>query len=587
MARQTKMEKLFLHAARMLNSTLDYEALMKLVLELTAKASDSEAAMVYRIDDQVELVRARFCECLEPKSDCGCYEPKIEYFKIPKGAGIIGWVAENREPLIVNDVASDKRFYKKIEELTKIKFKSILAIPLIGRGQMIGVVEAINKRNGGFTDEDLDTLIGLANQFAVSIDNANLYRDAKKEARDRRLLYEVGKKLSSTLNVDEVLKLILASLRKVVGYNAGGVYLIDEKKHGLKTAYAEGYGVRAEEFAELKFGQGLVGWAAKSGKSVIVPDVSKDDRYVNVHQPTKSEIVTPLKIDGRVIGVMTLESNKLAAYDEKSLDLLTTFASQAAISLERAVMHNKMLENRRFEEQLAIARQIQLTFLPKKRPNIDGYDISGINIPSGEVGGDYYDYIKIIDNQTGIAIADVSGKGIPAAIIMASFRASLIAEIRNNFALRTICKKVNSLLCDSIELGNFVTAFYGVLDSKNDIFTFSNCGHNQPIHIHKKDKVSFLKEGGPALGVIPDADYEERPIFLVSGDLLFFYTDGVTEAENDKGEQFGEERLVEILVKNKNLSARDIRLLIYDELISFASSTHIFDDLTMIVLRKI
>lgn len=578
MARQTKMEKLFLHAARMLNSTLDYEALMKLVLELTTEATNSEAAMVYRIDNQIEMARARYCDC---------EEQKVEYFKIPKGKGIIGWVAENREPVIVNDVVSDKRFFKKIEDYTNIKFKSVLVVPLIGRGQMIGVVEAINKRNGGFNDEDLDTMVGLANQFAVSIDNANLYRDTKREARDRQLLYEVGKKLSSTLNVDEVLKLILGSLRKVVGFNAGGVYLIDEKKHELKTAYSEGYGIKAEEYAELKFGQGLVGWVAKSGEPVIVSDVSKDDRYVNVHQKTKSEIVTPLKIDGRVIGVMTLESNKLAAYDERSLDLLTTFASQAAISLERAVLHNKMLESRRLEEQLTIARHIQLTFLPKNEPDINGYDISGINIPSGEVGGDYFDYIKIIDNQTGIAIADVSGKGIPAALIMASFRASLIAEIRNNFALRTICKKVNQLLYDSIELGNFVTAFYGVLDSKNDIFTFANCGHNQPIHIHRKNKVSFLKEGGPAIGVIPDADYEERPIFLGSGDILFFYTDGVTEAVNDKGEQFGEDRLVEILIKNNTLSARDIRLLIYDELVSFASSTHIFDDLTMIVLKKI
>lgn len=578
MARQTKMEKLFLHAARMLNSTLDYEALMKLVLELTAKATDSEAAMVYRIDSQINMIRARYCDC---------YEAKVKYFKIPKDKGIIGWVVENREPVIVNDVTSDERFYKKIENQINIKFKSVLVIPLIGRGQMIGVVEAINKRNGDFNDEDLDTMVGLANQFAVCIDNANLYREAKREARDRHLLYEVGKKLSSTLKVDEVLKMILDSLRKVVGFNAGGVYLINEEKHELKTAYSEGYGVKAEEFAELKFGHGLVGWVAKSGESVIVSDVSKDDRYVNVHPKTKSEIVTPLKIDGRVIGVMTLESNKLSAYDERSLDLMTTFASQAAISLERAVMHHKMLENRRLEEQLTIARQIQLTFLPKDKPDIDGYDISGINIPSGEVGGDYYDYIKIIDNQTGIAIADVSGKGIPAALIMASFRASLIAEIRNNFALRTICKKVNRLLYDSIELGNFVTGFYGVLDSKNDIFTFANCGHTQPIHIFNKNEVSFLKEGGPALGVIPDADYEERPIFLRSGDLLFFYTDGITEAVDEKGEQFGEDRLVDILIKNNNLSALEVRQIIYNELLAFASSTHIFDDLTMIVLKKI
>jgi sigma-B regulation protein RsbU (phosphoserine phosphatase) len=578
MARQTKMEKLFLHAARMLNSTLEYEALMKLVMELTAEATNAEAAMVYRIDRQIEIVKARYCDCINPD---------VKYFTLPKGKGIIGWVAENREPAIVNDVSLDDRFFRPIEEHTEVSFKSVLAVPLIGRGQMIGVVEAVNKRDGLFSDEDLDTLVGLANQFAVAIDNANLYRSAKREATERRLLYEVGKKLSSTLNVDTVLKLILNSLRQVVGFDAGGVYLIDNKNHELTTAYAEGYGDESDKYTNLKFGQGLVGWVARTGESIIVPDVATDDRYVNAHPQTKSEIVTPLKIDGSVIGVMTLESNRLSAYDEKSLELLTTFASQAAISLERAVLHNKMLESRRIEEQLAIARQIQLSFLPKDKPDFGGYDITGVNIPSGEVGGDYYDFIKIIENQTGIAIADVSGKGIPAAIIMASFRASLIAEIKNNFAIRTICQKVNHLLYESVEIGNFVTAFYGVLDSKNDIFTFANCGHNRPIHIKNNGDVSMLKEGGPALGVVPDAVYEERPIFLQAGDLIFFYTDAVTETANESGLQFGENKLINILLDNRHLPAGEIRQAVYAQLVSFASEAGILDDLTMIVLKKL
>ena len=177
MARQTKMEKLFLHAARELNSTLEYETLMKLVLELTIEATDAEAAMVYRIDRDVENVRARFCSC---------ENQDIRYFQIPRGVGIIGWAAENRESLIVNDVQSDKRFYREFENLIGMKFQSVVIVTLIGRGQMIGVVEAINKKNGGFEDEDLDTMVGLANQFAVAIDNANLYRDAKQEAMERQ-----------------------------------------------------------------------------------------------------------------------------------------------------------------------------------------------------------------------------------------------------------------------------------------------------------------------------------------------------------------------------------------------------------------
>lgn len=578
MAEQTRMEKLFLHAARKLNATIEYEDLMRLVLELTTDAVDSEAAMVHRIDADVENVRARF---LDQDSN------EVVYFKLPKGKGLIGWVADNREPVVVNDVTKDKRFYKPINEIIDKEFRSVMIVPLIGRGRVIGVVEAINKRDGDFTDHDLDTLFGLANQFAVAIDNANLLREAKQEAMKRHLLFQVGIELASTLNIDKVLKLILDSLHKVVDFEAGGVYLINDEEGNLSSVYAEGYDQEKEEFVQMKFGQGLVGWCAKNGEALIVPDVAKDNRYVNARPETKSELAAPMKIDGRVLGVMNLESGERDAFGSDSLDLLVAFASQAAISVERALLHKKLLENKRLEEQLSIARHIQLTFLPEKDPSISDYDISGVNIPSEEVGGDYFDFIRIIDYQTGIAIADVSGKGIPAALIMASFRASLIAEIRNNYAIRTICSKVNRLLFESVEPGDYVTAFYGVLDSKNDIFTFSNCGHNRPIHLHQNGEVGYLIEGGPALGVIDKSEFEERPIFINKGDILLFYTDGVTEVVNSEGEEFGLEGLVETLKKYRNLPAQEIHRKIYYDITEFASPTHSFDDLTMIVLKRL
>jgi sigma-B regulation protein RsbU (phosphoserine phosphatase) len=572
------MEKWLLHAGRLLNSTLDYEELMKLVLELTIKATDSEAALAYRIDKNVEVIRARFIKCGDEKP---------VYFKVPKGEGVIGWVAENLEQVIVNNPESDRRFYQSLEENTGMKFRSVLAVPLIGRGQLIGVVEAINKNDGEFNNADLDILMGLANQFAVAIDNANLYREATIKAIERQLLYDVSKTLSSTLNIDEVLRKILESLQEVVGFNAGGVFLINDKNGLISTAYSVGYAAEKEKYLKLKVGQGLVGWSIKTGEAMIVPDVTRDDRYVSARAGTKSEIVAPITIDGRVLGVLNLESDNEGAFDQKSLDLITAFASHAAISIERAYLHNKMLENRRLDEQLKIARQIQLTFLPKNDPVVEGYDISGINIPSGEVGGDYFDFINIIENQIGIAIGDVSGKGVPASLIMASFRASLIAEIRNNYAIRVICSKVNSLMCESVEQGNFVTAFYGVLDSKNDIFTFANCGHNQPILLKHDGKVEFLKEGGMALGVVLDANYEERPIFLQTGDIIVFYTDGVTEVNNNDGEEFGQKGLIEVLKENRTRSAREIHERIYNRVTDFASRNQVYDDLTMIVLKKL
>lgn len=578
MSRQTKMEKMLLHAGRMLTSTLDYEELMKLVLGLTIKATDAEAALVYRLDKQEPMVRGRFLRA---------GEEEIKYYKLKRGEGIIGWVAENREPQVVHDVLKDPRFSLRLEEFLNIKFRSVLAVPLIGRGQMIGVIEAVNKIGADFDDLDLDTLVGLANQFAVAIDNANLYREANRRAVEQQLLYDVSKKLSSTLNIDEVLQQILASLKRVVGYTACGVFLLNEVKGEISTIYSDGYDPGHDKYLELKIGQGLVGWVARTGEPVIVPDVTKDDRYISALPRTMSEIVAPIQIDGRILGVLNLESDRPANYDKHSLELLMAFASHAAISIERATLHESMIRNQRIQEQLNIARQIQLTFLPEKEPVIPGYDVSGINIPSGEVGGDYFDFIKIIDNQTGIAIADVSGKGIPAALLMASFRASLIAEIRNNYAIRTICSKVNSLMYESVEQGNYVTAFYGVLDSKNNIFTFANCGHNRPILLRQDGSIEYLREGGLAMGVMPDSSYEERPIFLRSGDIIVFYTDGVTEVNNSEGEEFGEKHLVEALLEFKDLKAREIHRQIYKKVKSFAAPDHTYDDLTMIVLKKL
>jgi sigma-B regulation protein RsbU (phosphoserine phosphatase) len=337
----------------------------------------------------------------------------------------------------------------------------------------------------------------------------------------------------------------------------------------------------------MKIGQGLLGHVASTGEPVIVNDVTKDSRYIDANPDTRSEIVVPIKLDDRLVGVVNLESSQVNAFEPKSLALISAFASQAAISLERARLHEDSLKNRRFEEQLNIAREIQRTFLPAHNPSIFGYDMAGTNISSGEVGGDYYDFIRIVDSHLGVAIGDVSGKGIPAALIMASFRASLIAEIRNNYSIRTICQKVNSLLFESLEPGNYVTAVYGVLDTKNHIFTFSNCGHNLPFILRADGSVEYLREGGPVLGVAQDGVYEERAIVIAPGDLMVLYTDGVTETFAESGEEFGLDRLIELVKANRKKTAAEIEDLIYKAVTEFASAKHVFDDLTMVIIKRL
>jgi sigma-B regulation protein RsbU (phosphoserine phosphatase) len=561
----------------MFNSTLEYEELIQLVLKLIMTAVNCEAAVVFRVDHDRTDMKVRFMKC----SDC-C----MRTFFLDVGQGVVGWVAKFREPVIINDPRNDPRVEPQIEQVGEIATRSIISVPLIGKGQMIGVVEAINKIDGEFTEDDLDILTGLNNQIAVAIDNAHLYRDVKREALEKDLLYQVGKKLSGKLDVDEVMREILDTLKQVVEYDAGGVFLVDPAEGNIKSLYTVGYDPVRDAQMQVKIGQGLIGHVASNGEPVIVHDVEKDSRYVDANPSTRSEIVVPIKLDSRLIGVLNLESNQVGAYNNRSVALMQAFASQAAISLERARLHETEVSGKRLEEQLNIAREIQRSFLPYHDPKIPGYDIAGKNISSGQVGGDYYDFIRIVDSHLGVAVGDVSGKGIPAALIMASFRASLIAEIRNNYSIRTICQKVNSLMYESLEPGNYVTAVYGVLDSRNHIFTFSNCGHNLPILLRATGEVEHLREGGPILGVSPDAVYEERALVVNPGDLMVLYTDGVTEVFNEQGEEFGLDRLVKVIQENKKNSSEQIEAAIYDAVKAFASESHLWDDLTMVVIKR-
>jgi len=568
---------LLAEAAHLLNSTIEYEELMKNVLKLVTRAVDAEAATVFRYDPAYNDLRIRFYS--------GDDEPR--QLTIPVGRGFVGWVAEHKEPVITSDPSGDSRYSHEIEKLQGVTIRSIICYPLTLRGKFFGVIEAINKRDGQFNHSDLETLDVLSDQIALAINNAQLYRKSKRQALQRKTLFDVSKQLMTPLTLDEVLHNILLALQKVVDFDAGGIYLIDNKSGEVESITSLGYEKVLEADLRLKIGEGIVGSVARSGQAEVIGDVSKDNRYINARPASRSEMVVPVISDGKQIGVLNLESDQINAFTEEDLDILTTFASLAAISIERARMYRYILEQKKIEEQLSIARVIQKTFLPKDVPHIPGFDLWGANISSGEVGGDYYDFIRIVDNQLGVAIADVSGKGIPAALIMASFRASLIAEIRNNYAIRTICQKVNNLLCESLEPENFVTAIYGVLDTKNSIFTFSNCGHNPGLLMRAGGRIEELTEGGILLGIRPNSTYEERPVYIALGDLLCLYTDGVTEAENARGEQFEVERIVDILKKHGSLSAAEIGAKTIEAVRSFADENLAMDDLTLIVIKRL
>jgi len=308
-----------------------------------------------------------------------------------------------------------------------------------------------------------------------------------------RMLLDITKKISRSLDLQEVLNLVMDTLDSLIPYDAAGIFLIEcgdkelvpeaEEPCQFKAEAVRGYDIQELYDLHLKLGEGFLGSVALSGTPIISNDVRGDPVYVNARDRTRSEMVAPIISNDEVIGCFDLESDELNAYSDDDLEVLMLLASQVAIIIEKVMLHEQLIEKKRLEGQLEVARQVQLELLPANDPLLTGFDISGYNFPTEEVSGDYYDWVRVYDDQIGIVIADVSGKGVPAAILMAFLRASLRAASHIGYSAHISMAKVNYLLWESIERNQFVTAFYGILDATTRTLSYSNAGHNPPVLI--------------------------------------------------------------------------------------------------------
>ena len=456
-----------------------------------------------------------------------------------------------------------------------------------GAGEAFGAIECLGKRGGGFTAADFDRLEVAAEGVAFALDYALLSQEIERRALEKEVLLDITRVLAKPFDLEEVVEAIFGSLRQVIDFDAAAIYLVSRGTDVLAMVKEMGYPEGSESAFDLQVGQGIVGSVAKGGEAIIVPDVRLDRRYVAARLSTRSELAAPLLFEGRVIGVFNLESDHEDVYHEGHLELLSAFAAHAAVAVERARTARERVEQRRFERELAIARDIQRSFLPARAPRVPGFELAGTSVAHDQVGGDYYDFISVSETRLGLAIADVSGKGIPAALLMAGFRMSLLAEIRNEFAIRAVMRKVNQLLHESTEPGRFVTAFYGLLDWRNGVFTFVNAGHNPPLLIRADGTTEELSEGGMALGVLEDTRYEERPLAIAHGDVVVMYTDGVSEAEDEHREQFGVERIEQIVRKHAGHNARELMQDVMAAVLDWTGAAGPGDDLTLLVMRML
>jgi sigma-B regulation protein RsbU (phosphoserine phosphatase) len=412
-----------------------------------------------------------------------------------------------------------------------------------------------------------------------------------------RLLLDITKKISRSLDLQEVLNLVMDTLGSLIHYDAAGIYIlksstlhrdaVPNERCVFHTETVRGYDIDDLVDLRLKMGEGIIGHVALTGEPIISPAVRRDPRYVNAREETRSEMVAPIISNDEVIGVFDLESDQLNAYTEDDLQVLLLLASQVAIIIEKVMLHEQLIEKKRLEGQLEVARQVQLELLPANDPQLEGFDICAWNFSTEEVSGDYYDWVSIYEDQIGMVIADVSGKGVPAALLMAFLRASLRAAIHIGYAPHISMAKVNYLLWESIERNQFVTAFYGVLDASNKTLAYTNAGHNPPLLMDADGTARFMERGGLPLGMFKSTRYYEYYQAIEPGQLLVLYTDGATEANGANGEEYGRERLEAAVRASRHMSARDLITAIQQDVLAWTDGRGASDDMTFFIVKAL
>jgi phosphoserine phosphatase RsbU/P len=321
-------------------------------------------------------------------------------------------------------------------------------------------------------------------------------------------------------------------------------------------------------------------------KSVLTSNAQQDSRFAGaqsiVLSGMRSCMAVPLALREQVLGMIYVDNPYEQRFSEDDLRVMTTIASVAAIKVEQARFLAEHLEKQRIEQELEVAANIQKRILPQEPPNCEGLEIVGVNIPCHTVGGDYYDFVLEGLDKVGFCIADVSGKGIPASLLVSTLQATFRATIEQQ-DLKDAITRINKVIVRSTPSYNYITFFYGLLNKHSKRFTSINAGHNPPLVIRRNGLVERLEKGGFCLGMFEKAEYEVEETYLEDGDLVCLYTDGVTEAANSAEEEFSEERLIKYLQENRTLSLDEISKRLYRQIEDFVGEAPQHDDLTYVL----
>jgi sigma-B regulation protein RsbU (phosphoserine phosphatase) len=337
-----------------------------------------------------------------------------------------------------------------------------------------------------------------------------------------------------------------------------------------------------------KIGVGLVGVCIAEGRIIVVDDTTNDERFVFAPEmpDTKSEVVLPLKIGERVIGALDLQSDRPCAFGHDEARYLEVLAQQVAIAVEDARLYEQSIERQQLEQELRFAREIQTSFLPKTPPMVEGWSIAGGWKAARQVGGDFYDFIPLSTGEWGLVIADVADKGVPAALFMVMSRTLMRAVAFSGRTPVEALARVNQLIQSDSASDLFVTMLYAQWNPTTAEVHFSNAGHNPPLYGRPDGAVCVLRSRGIALGVLEQVNLEAHELHMQPGDVMLLYTDGLPDALNASGDEFGAERLQQALIDARHLNAQGIVDALMRAVSDFAGDEPAFDDQTLVVLKR-
>jgi sigma-B regulation protein RsbU (phosphoserine phosphatase) len=569
---QSKIEPLLLEVADVVNTTLDLDSTLKRVAELVRKVIDYDIFAILLLNEKSQELYFRF--------QVGYPRELAERLRIKVGEGVTGVAAERREAILVHDVSKEKGYISAVPNV-----RSELAVPLIVKNQLIGVLDLESPEPNHFTEEHKRLLTLIASRMAVGIENARLYTRSTRQARTLVLLNEIARELTSILNLDELLKRIAELLARLIDYQMFSILLLDPEGEKLQHRFS----LRFQENIHLKhdvaLGVGVVGYAAQHKQAVLLPDVSKDTRYVLLNPETRSELAVPLIYKDKVIGVLDLEHTRRGFFTEDHKRTVTTLAAQVAIALENARLYEEIArQEARLERDLSLARELQFRLLPHSLPVLPNLEVAAKFAPARAIGGDLYDFVNYSLSRTAIVVGDVSGKGAPAAIYAALVSGILRSHAPIEPGPAEMLSAVNFSLGERRIDAQFVSLIYAVWDEPSRTLTVANSGLPRPIYCHD-GKTEIIEATGLPLGLFDEADYDEFTFRAKPGDMFVFFSDGILDARNKAGDMFGRTRVEQLVAGCTEQTADCVVDSIFKAVTKFAKGVEAFDDETVVAIK--